>query len=240
MKKDLLIIGFVALGLMFNACSDENDSDFGDIPEALIGSWTSVDFSTSGCADASDNGVCSVGCLAIAFTAEGAFTGTLINEVILGTVTAKDNILRLCDPTGECTDITYSIDGLTVAVSWIDEEGCTFSGSIVQPVFPSELVGTWVSDAATATGCDDSSDDGTCTNDCLTYTFATSGAFNGTFAEEPERTGFGYANGSVLNLCWSGDFACQAVTYLIDGDSGEVSWEDNEDGCSYSATINKQ
>ncbi|MEO9966783.1 MAG: hypothetical protein ABJF11_13380 [Reichenbachiella sp.] len=241
MKNHLLISGLFTVAALISSCSDDDDSGFGDIPEALEGTWNSVELTISGCEDDSDNGTCSVGCLSFIFTEEGAFSGSLNGQTILGTVTANENTLRLCDPTGECTDVTYDIGELVTTVSWTDsEDGCTYTGTIVQPEFPSELVGTWVSESATATGCDDDSDNGTCTQDCLTYTFSSTGAFNGTFADEPERTGFGYANGSTLNLCWSGDFGCQAVTYSIDGNTGDVSWDDNEDGCSYTASITKQ
>lgn len=241
MKRLFLFSGLLVLSLALVSCDDDEGSDFGDIPEVFVGTWNSIEFTASGCTDSEDNGTCSVGCLTILFLEDGAFTGSVAGESILGTATANATTLRLCDPTNDCTDVTYEIGETSTEISWSDDEdGCTYTATIINPVFPDELVGTWTSNSATATGCDDSTDDGTCTEDCLTYTFSANGAFTGTFREESERTGFGYANGSTLNLCWSGDYGCQAVTYSITGNTGDISWTDDEDGCMYEATVNKQ
>ncbi|SMD32512.1 hypothetical protein SAMN04488029_0857 [Reichenbachiella faecimaris] len=242
MKNQFSILLILSI-IFFSSCSedDENGSEFGDLPEELLGTWGSVDLTSTGCTTASDNGSCSVGCLTVTFSSGGIFTGQFYNEVIGGTVTANDNTLKLCDSSGFCNEITYSISGDLVEITWTDSiDGCTYKGVIALVGFPSELVGTWISNSASATGCDDSSDNGTCEQDCLSYTFQTTGAFNGTFANEPERTGFGYTIGSDLFLCWSGEFSCQEISYSVSGDSGSVSWEDNEDGCSYEADISKQ
>ena len=240
--RNILIISMMFVAAFLWSCDDDEGNDeLGVLPESLVGSWGSVLLNASGCTSDVDNGTCSVGCLSITFDSEGNYSGAFFNESISGTAKASSNILELCTTNGDCTRVTYAHTPSGTTVSWVDlEDGCTYNGVIIQPNFPSELVGTWTSDSGVASGCDDSTDNGTCTENCLTYTFDADGTFEGELLEEPQRTGFGYASGSSLYLCWSGEFTCQEVTYDVSGGSGSVTWEDNEDGCTYEADISKQ
>lgn len=240
MKKQLFTFWLLLLVLICS-CSDDDEEGLGDLPDYWVGNWTSVLLNATSCPDDTDNGTCTVGCLSISFDSEGKYSGVFFNETISGTATGNSNTLELCSPNNECTTITYSFTSNGTSVSWTDlEDGCSYNGIVIQPNFPSELVGTWTSNSGVASGCDDDSDSGTCTQDCLTYTFDVDGTFEGELLEEPQRSGFGYASGSSLYLCWSGEFSCQEVTYEISGDSGTVTWDDNEDGCTYTADISKE
>lgn len=240
MRNRIITMLLACLGLL-SSCTEDEDSEFGELPEKFVGSWSSVQMSAQNCADDGDNGLCSVGCLTIAFTSDGEYTGYFFNSLIYGTVTASDSKLKLCDPTGTCNEVSYSEDGDMIEISWKDsEDGCTYKGTITQTGFPNDLTGTWTSDDASATGCDDSSDNGSCANDCLTYTFDADGSFYGVFLQETPRSGFGYTEGGKLYLCWSEDFDCQEITYSVSGNSGTASWIDIVDGCAYTATIDKQ
>lgn len=240
MNKQPFTLSLLLVVFLYS-CGDDDDDGLGSLPDAWIGSWSTILLNASDCTDDSDNGTCSVGCLNITFDEQGRYTGQFYNESITGTAKGNETTLELCSDDGNCSLISYSITPNGTTIKWTDgEDGCDYNAIIVRPNFPSELVGTWTSDMAQSSNCDDTADNGTCTEDCLTYTFDEGGSFEGVFLNEPERMGFGYASGSNLYLCWFGEFACEVVTYEVSEESGSVSWEDDEDGCTYSVDIVKK
>ena len=106
----------------------------------------------------------------------------------------------------------------------------------------SPVVGVWNGTLFDRSGCDDPEDDGAVTLEPgeAVFTFGADGNYTFVFVEESgtdTEIGTYTVSGNTISICENGGTDCDDVNFTITGNTLEVNGEDDENGCSFTATF---